>query len=291
MQTYIIEYQIILVIAISVITFTLINLKGKFFSLKILALIGASSLLALGVNKHNPTFSISKYLLAIPVCFTAGVGGLFQNELLPAISIWKLHLISLIYSYCIIINTPLSAYYNIILIIPVTIVFYYLLLSRTIKFSEKVILYCITIGMLIVIEYYNLKRIALFELPVNSPEHLDLSLILAIFFITGILFYIIIYIMNLFLLIPSVAKDESNKEKDAISTFQAELFEKKVSEKRVSFKLIIACTAIIFIFLIINSIYHIVPHNFITDISLIIILTLWNRIKIIINYLKAHHFI
>jgi hypothetical protein len=291
MQTNNVEYQIILVIAISVVTYTLINLKGKFFSLKMLVLIGASAFVALGANKNNPTFSVSKFLLAIPVCFTAGVGGLFQNELLPAISIWKLHLISLIYSYCIIINTPLTAYFNLILIIPVAIVFYYLLLTRPVKYNEKVVLYCINIGMLIIIEYYNLKRIALFELPADRPEDLDLSLILTIFFITGILFYIIIYIMNLFWIIPIPAKDESNKEMKTRIKFQAELFERKVSDKKAPFGVIVLSTAIIFIFLIMNSFYHVVPHNIITDISVIILLTFWNKIKKLLSYLKARHFI
>jgi hypothetical protein len=285
-----IEYQMILVISLSVICYTLLNLRRKFFSLKILGLMGGAIFVALGANKNNPVFSMSKFLLAIPVCFTAGVGGLFRDELLPSISVWKVHLVSLIYAYCIINNTQFEAYYAILLVLPLVFVYYWLLIHRPLRYGEKVVLYCINISMLVVIEYYNLKRMVLFDFPQDRPGYLDVSFVVNLFFVTGILFYIVIYIMNLLWILPVPAKDESNDEMNKRIRFQADLFEKKVRDKRISFNGAIGITFVLLCFLVFNSCYHVVPYDYITDLSLIVILSLWLHIKKFFHYLKSHHY-
>ena len=273
------EKLIILTVAISVAAHTIINLRTKIFSKQMLQLLGCALFVSLIANKDNPDFSFNKMLLAIPVCFVVGVGALYKNETLPQINERSLHLISLVYLYALIINLPVygNYLYFALALIPVIVVIYYAIVIRDLKSSEKILLYCLTLCFLIFIEFYNLKNIVTDNLPSDTPTAFNIHFAFSIFFITGILFYIIIYFLNLIWSLPIPAKDESNMEMKERVKSNTSIFIEKVSDDQASPLNTIIITVIMMVFMMMNIAFRFIPNSFITEVFLLTILVFYNK--------------
>ncbi|MGV7927427.1 MAG: hypothetical protein AB2L13_00755 [Spirochaetota bacterium] len=280
------EKLAIIIIMASVAFHTLLNLREKVFTKNMLYLLGWVLFVSLVMaNKDNPDFSVNRILVAIPLCFVGGLGTLYKNEILPETNERTLHFVSLIYVYSILSN--MSDGFNIwviISIIPAAIIVYYATVMRSLRPFEKVMLYCLNIYFLVIISYYNLKRIVLYDLPEEMPVSMDVSFALSIFYISGILFYIIIYIMNLLWAIPLTFGGESNDDTEARLKEQTTLFIKKVGDRQASPRVTVVSTVFLGVMMLLSIRFNIVPHSF-TEIVLLVILVVDSNKQYFLNML------
>ena len=244
-----------------------------------LYILGGVFLTSLAANKYSAEFSLNKVLIAIPLCFVNAIAVVYKREILPEISESTLHIISIIYLYSLFLNT--AFYHNvltlIIALLPVMIVAYYLFTKRVATPSEKLFLYCLNITFLCNISFFNLKRIVN-DISWMSNLTFNFSFATSIFFITGILFYVLIYLINLIWIIPLPAKDASKKEMEDRIKKQASVFKKKVSDIQAYPSIVLVSSVLIIILMVLSIRFNVIPHSF-NETFLLIILVLDTKIN------------
>lgn len=252
------ELKVVLAITLSVLFFTIINLKSKFFSRELLIVAGFTVFISLAANKDNPDFSLVRILVAIPLCFTGGIAVFFRDEILPRITERSLHLLSLLHGYTVLVNVPVAQtpVMAMMLMAPVVVAHYYAISRRALPASEKIFAYCVQLYFLVCIGYYNLKRMVLYDMPPGVIVQVDVELFVRLFCISGMLFYILIYVLNLLLAVPLPAKCEPDYSR---------LFIEKMGDAQANPAVTLAITAMAAALFGLNLRYHAIPHSFITE--------------------------
>ena len=280
----------------TILIYSMIHLGRSFFSKNILIVLGMSFLMGFFVFKYD-YFSWAKYFGAVFFLFIAGISFYYSKQILPAISERILHIISIIYIYQIIINyEPFYYYLYFFLLIPAIIIIYYSISIKPINIKEKVLLYSVFIYILLYIDFYNLKMLALYNFPQHEPNYIDYNLILSTIFISIILYYITIYIFNLLQVITFRYKNESYEDYKSRFLKESSLFIEKFSNKQAKPLHTIVLTILLLVIILLNVIYQYIRSNFITEYLLGFILICFQNKKLaipIVNKLKktAHHFI
>lgn len=286
---------IILTGIITVIIYSLIHLGRDFFSKDILKVFGLSTFMGFCVFKYD-VFSWNKYLAAFFFFFISGVAAFYSKKILPAISESILHIVGMIYIYQLLLDfSSFNVFGLMIMMIPVIIIFYYCISTKTITNKEKVTLYSLFIFCLIYIDYFNLKMIALYDFPKNEPSIFDDQIVFSTIFASGILFYITIYTVNLLLVIPIRRKGESDELMKLRLKEDSALLISKFSSNQASPINTIVLSIFAFGIMILNIKYQLIKNNYLTEYFLGFILTCFqnknNIYKIIIKTKKlAHHF-
>ncbi len=264
---------------ITIVFYSIIHLGKDFFSKKILHVSGMSLLMGFCVFKYD-IFTWNKYLGAVFFSFIAGVAAFYSNKILPAISERILHIVSMIYLYQLLLNyNSTYLFISILFFIPVIVILYYSISLEKISRKEKVTLYSLFIFILIYIEFYNLKMIALYEFPKDEPNFINNHLILSAIFISGILFYITIYSVNLLQLLPIRRKDESDEAMRIRIKNDSILFTSKFSNKQAEPAVTIVLSLILFVLLVINIKYNIIRSSYLTEYFLGFTLTCFQNKK------------
>jgi hypothetical protein len=241
-------------------------------------------------------FTWNKYFAAVSCAFVAGVAAFHSNKILPTISERVVHIIGLIYVYQLLINyNEMNIVLFLLLLIPFVIIMHYCIDLKKITNKEKIFLYSIFVLILTYIEFYNLKKIALYNFPKNEPTFIDFQLLLSTFFIGGILFYIIIYISNLIQVLPIRRENESAEAMRIRLKSDSILFISKFKDKQARPINTIIISIIIVFFLILNIKLNIIRNNYITEYLLGFTITYFeNKTKFlkITNFIrkKMHHF-
>lgn len=269
-----IEKIIIFIVMLSVVFHTVINLREKVFSKDMLYILGLVLLTSLGANKDNPDFSINRILIAIPLCFAGAIAIVYKKEILPEISESTLYIISIIYLYSLIINSSFyeSIFLTIIVLLPVCIVSFYLFTDRVAGRAEKLFLYLLNILFLCVISFFNLKRLVL-ELAWRQNFIFDFPLATSIFFITGIMFYLLVYMLNLIWILPIPSKEETNQEMKHRIYQQASLFTSKFKNIQAYPSIILISSILIILLMTLSIHFKVFPHSY-TEAFLLVILIL-----------------
>jgi len=269
-----IEKLIIFIVMLSVVFHTVLNLREKVFSKDMLYILGLVLLTSLGANKDNPDFSINRILIAIPLGFAGAIAIVYRKEILPEISESSLYIISIIYLYSLIINSSFytSVFLTIIVLIPVCIVTFYLFTDRVAGRAEKLFLYFLNIMFLCVISFFNLKRLVL-ELSWRQNLVFDFSLATSIFFITGIMFYLLVYMLSLIWMLPIPSKEETNQEMKHRIHQQASLFTSKFKNIQAYPSIILISSILIILLMTLSIHFKMFPHSY-TEAFLLVILIL-----------------
>ncbi len=286
---------LILTFLITVIIYAMLHLGKEFFSKNILIVIGASLLMGTIVFKYD-VFTWTKYFAAVSCAFVAGVAAFHSNKILPTISEQVVHIIGLIYVYQLLINyNEMNIVLFLLLLIPFVVIMHYCIDLKEITNKEKIFLYSLFVLILTYIEFYNLKMIVLYNFPKNEPKFVDFQLLLSTFFISGILFYIIIYISNLIQVLPIRRENESAKAMRIRLKSDSFLFISKFKDKQAKPVNTIVISIIIVFILILNIKFNIIRNNYITEYLLGFTITSFeNKTKLlkITNFIrkKMHHF-
>jgi len=138
--------------------------------------------------------------------------------------------------------------------------------------------------------------IALYNFPHNEPNYIDVNLILSTIFISIILYYITIYIFNLFQVITIRYKNESIEDYKSRVKKESSIFIEKFSNKQAKPLHTLVITILLLVIILLNVIYQYIRSNFITEYLLGFILICFQNKKLatpIVNKMKktAHHFI
>jgi hypothetical protein len=272
---------------ITIVIYSMIHLGKDFFSRKILIVAGMSLLMGFCVFKYD-IFTWNKYLGAVFFSFISGVAAFYSNKILPAISERILHIVSFIYVYQLFINyDSLHLFMFIALFIPVVIIIYYSISLEKITDKEKVLLYSLFIFILIYVEFYNLKMIALYDFPKDEPHYINIHLILSAIFISGILFYITVYSVNLLQILPIRRKDETDEAMRKRLEEDSLLFISKFSDKQAEPHVTIVLTVLLLGILGINVKYNIIRNSYLTEYFLGFILTCFQNKKNIYSFITG----
>ncbi len=264
-----VEKQIGLIMTFSVFFYSVISLRFRLFSKNTIIVVSFSVLISLFPGKYNAVHSINNSFLVFPFALMVGIVFLFQKEILPKVNERVIHIISMIYIYSLFLNLGFMNHeiVDVILLIPVIPVVYSAVVLKKIKKKNKLILYCINIFMLTFIEFFNLKRIVTHDLPEERILNLKFSNVISIFFITGIMFYIIIYLSVLLKALPLPGKAENSIEVNKRISQYKDLFSRKLSSNQANPLTTIVITIGILVFYFYNYMTGYIPDYYITDVA------------------------
>lgn len=223
-------------LSISIVFFSLINLKTYFFFKENLLIFFGTILATLLFQFYaSKSFEISIPLTAgLFSFFYCPLVAIFLNkEILPFINERLLHITAILYTYNVLLYS--SGKFQIFLIaisiIPLVSIFYQAIVMDEINPKIKILLYTWYVFMLFIIQILQFSLLEMNEFVTGKLDFHDLS---NIFFLSGLYFYICIYVVNLIGIIPYRILEQTEYEMKERIANQSNIFQKKFGNQQAS---------------------------------------------------------